>query len=111
GQHAPPHTKPTPHTSRRLTHEQKTPTHKQVRIIRPAHDDKPVSLATFCLAQNGNILACVATNSPGADTLAEEDAARDENSHSFVQEYAPDGTLVRETPVPFNATAINVSPS
>jgi hypothetical protein len=107
----PPPRKPAARKARRLTDEQKTPTHKQVRIIKPAHGEKPVSLATFCLAQNGNILACVATNSPDAGSLADDDAARNENSHSFVQEYAPDGTLVRETAVPFSATAINVSPS
>src|SRR5260370_283971 len=59
--------KPASRKSRRLTAEQKTPTHKQMRIIQPLHDDKPVSLSTFCLAQNGTILACVATNSPVAD--------------------------------------------
>src|SRR5260370_34676788 len=73
--------KPASKKARRLTAEQKTPTHKQVRIIQPLHDDKPVSLATFCLAQNGNILACVATTSPDADSLADESPSLDGNSH------------------------------
>lgn len=97
-------------TSRKLTEEQTTPTHKQVRAFQPMHDGKPVRLATFCLAKNGNILACVSENSGDGEFPARRGRAANVKARSFVQEYAFDGKLLKEIPVAFSVTAINVGP-
>jgi hypothetical protein len=91
----------------KITAQQSTATHKQVRVIKPAHDGKPVTLATFCLAANGNLLACVDTNQPETEATESDSDAKKPGS-SFVQTYSPEGKLLEEISVPFNATAINV---
>lgn len=100
--------KPAGKNARKLTPQQTTATHKQARVIQPMHDGKPVSLATFCLGRNGNILACVADNSgafPG-----QHSRAGNSKVGSYVQEYAFDGKLLKEIPVGFHVTAINIGP-
>lgn len=87
--------KPVPHEA----------THKQVQKIVPMRDGLPVALNTFTLNSDGQILACVSdsrttpTGGPKAET------------NSWLQVYSPEGELVRETPLPFNATAVNEAPS
>ena len=103
--------KPAGKKGHKLTAEQTTPTHMQVRVIQPAHDGKPVSLATFCLARNGNILACVAEHSLNAEVPEDEAPPRKQKTQSFVQEYSCDGKLLHEIPVSFSATAINIAPN
>jgi hypothetical protein len=92
---------------RQVTPEQSTATHKQVRIIKPAHDGKPVTLDTFCLAANGNLLACVAVGEPESEAT-DTQPTNSKPGLSFVQTYSPDGKLLQEVSVPFHATAINV---
>jgi hypothetical protein len=87
------------------------PTHKQSKTIQPMHDGAPIALNTFCLDKEGNILACV-----GGDTMAYE---MDGDTHKvvkkeapkLVQVYSPDGDLLKEYPVPFKPTAINIAPN
>lgn len=86
--------KPTPHES----------THKQVSKLTPKHDGRTVELNTFALDSKGNVLACVVDAPTAAKTGA--DAAA-----SWLQVYSPSGELVRETALPFNATAVNEAPS
>ena len=90
-----------------ITEAQATATHTQTRIIKPQHDGKSVTLATFCLASNGNLLACVEPKSP---KRAGDDSDTSESTASFIQIYSPEGKLLEEIPVPFKATAINVAP-
>lgn len=82
--------KPTPHES----------THKQVHKLTPTHDGRPVELNTFAVDSEGNILACVTDSNSDSKV-----------SRSLLQVYSPEGTLVRETRLPFNATAVNQAPS
>lgn len=87
--------KPVPHEA----------THKQVQKIVPKRDGHPVTLNTFTLDANGNILACVTS---GQST---PESHKETKTTSWLQVYSPDGKLVRETALPFNATAINEAPS
>ncbi len=81
-----------------------SPTHKQIRSIQTKHDGKLISLNTFCLAPNGDILACVG----GARVYVQRDAAGP-SRQTFVQVYSPEGILKSEWPIEFRPTAINVA--
>ncbi|MEP3479140.1 MAG: hypothetical protein ABJZ55_07840 [Fuerstiella sp.] len=84
--------KPTPHKA----------THKEVSKVTPKHDGRAVELNTFTLDSKGNILACVVDS---------KSANQSQDSLSWLQVYSPDGELLRETSLPFNATAINEAAS
>ena len=79
-----------------------SPTHKQVRMLKPEHDGKPISLNTFCIDREGNILAAVG----GPDRYVQEDGEK--ASATFIQVYSPEWKIIREVPVDFRPTAINV---
>lgn len=86
-------------------------THKQTQVIKPLVDGKPVQLNTYCLDQDGDILACVG----GSEVryVMNEDGsqqAKTIQSPQQIQWYSPDGELLRATDVPFKPTAINVAP-
>ncbi|MFN9974994.1 MAG: hypothetical protein ACK58T_34390, partial [Phycisphaerae bacterium] len=50
-----------------------TATHKQARFIRPTDPSgAPVSLNTFCLDSDGNILACVSNHNPLVPVVVEQ---------------------------------------
>ena len=86
-------------------------THKQARIIKPLHDGQPIVLNTYCLDKDGNILACV-----GSDTfnyVANADGtqqAKKLQPPKLLQVYSPDGDLLRTTELTFSPTAINQAP-
>lgn len=87
--------KPTPHEA----------THKQVRKLVTQRDGHAVTLNTFALDSEGNVLACVIDpNGPGL-------AGDSKTVTSWLQVYSPEGELLRETHLPFNATAVNQAPS
>ncbi len=83
-------------------------THKQSRVIKPMLDGKPITLNTFCLDKDGNILACV-----GGDTteyVMNDDGSQEVKSvkaPKLVQVYSPEGELLRSTELEFTPTAIN----
>ncbi len=86
-------------------------THKQARSIKPMHDGKPITLNTFCLDKDGNILACVGgdnfeyvMNEDGAQEAKKSEAAR------LVQVYSPEGEVLRSIELSFKPTAINQAP-
>ncbi|MBX3443137.1 MAG: hypothetical protein KF774_12090 [Planctomyces sp.] len=81
-----------------------TPTHKQVTVIRPRHNNQAVDLQTYCLNADGEILACV---SPMTEFSVRGGG---KGAKSYVQIYSADGELKVEHPLDFVATAINVSP-
>lgn len=95
--------------SKKFTPEQTIATHKQVRNIKPAHAGAAVSLATFCLSAKGDILACVDSPVLAAASIPGKPGAKPDSN--FLQVYSPDGELVREIPLEFKATAINVGPN
>jgi hypothetical protein len=67
-------------------------THKQTQAFKPTREGRTLQLNTFCLDQSGNIMACTS----------------DTENH-FVQIYSPEFKLLKEVPLKFNATAINVN--
>ncbi len=69
------------------------PTHKQVLTIRPEMNGEPAQLATFCLDQSGNILACVS------------------GTGNALQFLTPTGELIRQIDLPFAPQGIGQSPS
>ncbi len=89
-----------------------TSTHKQARIIKPLHDGQPIVLNTYCLDKDGNILACV-----GSDTFnyaANADGTQQAQKlqpPKLLQVYSPDGDLLRTTELTFSPTAINQAPN
>jgi hypothetical protein len=93
----------------KMTREQSTPTHKQWRVIKPMHNDAPVTLETFCLDAEGNLLACIDGRRPLREAFRTQAEDREPDAF-FVQRYSPEGTLLEEISLPFNATAINVGP-
>jgi hypothetical protein len=83
-------------------------THKQARVIRPMHDGKSISLNTFCLDKEGNILACVGGDS--LEYVMNQDGSQEAKtieSPKLVQVYSPEGELLRTTELAFKPTAIN----
>lgn len=86
-------------------------THKQSQVIKPTVDGKPVSLNTFCLDPDGNILACV--GGTVVQYVMNEDGsqqAKSINSPQQLQMYSPDGSMIRATDLEFKPTAVNVAP-
>ena len=84
------------------------PTHKQIQSLKPQHNDAPITLNTFCLDSDGNILACV-----GGDTteyVPAEDGSvetRISKAPKLLQKYSPEGKLLKEVELDFKPTAIN----
>lgn len=78
-------------------------THKQLRVIKPMRDGKPVTLFNYCLDRSGDLWMSISTGSrhqdPGIGSSSEVVNA--------VQVYDPDGKLKAEYPIGFKATAIN----
>ncbi|MGI9519459.1 MAG: hypothetical protein ACR2NP_20575 [Pirellulaceae bacterium] len=69
------------------------PTHKQTHTIRPEIDGESAKLHTFCLSDDGHILASVAHQGKTA-----------------LQVYTADGELTKQFDLPFAATAIGQAP-
>lgn len=86
------------------------PTHKQVRVIRPMFEARPIALNTFCLDHSGNILACVG-GSRVQYTVNEDGSqqAKTIEQPRQLQLYNPEGALVRSVDLPFKPTAVNVA--
>ncbi|MBL8818786.1 MAG: hypothetical protein JNL58_22345 [Planctomyces sp.] len=87
------------------------PTHKQTKVIKPLHNNAPIVLNTYCLDNDGNILACVGgdsyqivMNSDGTQETKKVESAK------LVQLISPEGKLLREVALTFAPTAINQSP-
>lgn len=83
-------------------------THKQVRMIRPSHDGKPIALNTFTLDKDGNILACVGGDQ--VEYVPAEDGSfttKTTTAPKLLQKYSPDGDLLCEFELDFKPTAIN----
>ena len=88
-----------------------TSTHKQARIIKPLHDGQPIVLNTYCLDKDGNILACVGSDT--SDYVANADGTQQAQKlqpPKLLQVYSPDGELLRTTELTFEPTAINQAP-
>lgn len=67
-------------------------THKQIELFKPTRSGRAISLHTFCMDAQANILACTS----------------DDKKH-FLQVYSPERKLIRETPLTFGATAVSVT--
>lgn len=87
-----------------------TSTHKQARIIKPLHNGKPITLHTYCLDKDGNILACVGGDN--VEFVTNADGTQESKTIAapkLVQVYSPDGELVKEIELTFAPTAINLT--
>lgn len=87
------------------------PSHKQTHVIRPELDGEKVTLNTFCLDRDGNILACVGGAS--AQPVQNEDGTieyKKTERPQALQFYAPDGKLIRQVALTFRPTAVSQSP-
>lgn len=78
--------------------------HKQIATIDVMHNGTKASLNTFALDRNGNLLACITSTTP-----ASAETADGEPVLGYLQQYSPDGKLLRETPLGFAPTAVNVA--
>jgi hypothetical protein len=67
-------------------------THKQTRMFQPKQAGTSTKLNTFCLDDEGNILACTSST-----------------KKRLIEVYSPEFKLLREIELPFAATAINVA--
>ena len=78
-------------------------THKQLRVIKPMRDGKPVTLLNYCLDKSGDLWMSISTGS------RHQDAGVGSPSEvvNAVQIYDPDGQLKAEHPIGFKATAMN----
>ncbi len=70
--------------------------HSEVAPLIPKRDGKPLSLNSFRLDAKGNVVAAV-TDKSAAENL--------------IQVYGPNLNLIREFPIPFDASAITLDPS
>ncbi len=88
-----------------------TPTHKQLRTIKPKHGDRELTLWMFCLGPGGDLWTSVSDESryqpigPDGQALGLRGAA-----YHAIQVYDADGKLKFEYPLPFVASAINFAP-
>jgi hypothetical protein len=90
---------------------QATPTHKQVRVIKPLHNGQPVTLNTFCLDAEGNLLACVSEMHVVPQVVATDVVeAPPSVPAGWLQLYSPEGELLREVELSFCPTAVNRAP-
>lgn len=78
-------------------------THKQLRVIKPYHADKPLTLLNYCLDKSGNLWMSVSTGS----RYPTDTTSRAPKEVNFVQVYDADGNLKAEYPLEFVATAMN----
>lgn len=96
-------------------------THKQSRVIRPISEDEPMTLKSFCLTPEGNLVALVAKGEPawGAapptelPTDAPDSADADEEVDEVICDIRildKEGTLITKFPVDFEGHSINVAP-
>ena len=87
--------------------------HKQLRVISPKHNGEKITLNTFCLGRDGEILMCVGgpqvEYTPKDDDPTQYDIKRIDSA-SLVQRYSADEQLLAEYPVEFKPTAINLIP-
>lgn len=72
--------------------------HKQIAIVETMHDGKKVSLNTFALDNQGNLLACVSATPDSGETKVV----------GYLQKYSAEGKLLAETELEFVPTAVNV---
>jgi len=83
-------------------------THKQLRVIKPSHDSKPVALLNYCLDKTGQLWMSVSTGSRYSSGSAESaDTSKLQKDTNFVQIYDAEGALKAEYPIEFKATAMN----
>ncbi len=81
-------------------------THRQTGNLTPMHDGRKIHLNTFCLDAQGNILAAV-----GGSDFAYSESESAQPTHGLVQTYSPEWQLLRELPLDFVPTAINLDAS
>ena len=108
-------------------------THTESDFLKPTVDGTPVQLHTFELDDQGNVWACVSplkSLRPAQNSEQDKSAAGDEkqansdddaeagretataeNTKGYVLVYGPDKQLVRQIPLPFAPTAIDLDPS
>ncbi len=92
-------------------------THQETDFLKPTLDGEPVQLNTFELDDQGNIWACVSllnrpkSNRDASDDEDSGDKAEDDAAKGYILVYGPDKELVRQIPVPFAPTAIDLDPS
>ena len=87
------------------------PTHKQVSVFKPMHEGEIIGLNTFCLDQDGNILAAVGGANQVMKVVNGRPAYQSVKHPSMLQVYSPDFDLLKELPLDFKPTAVNVDKS
>jgi hypothetical protein len=81
-------------------------THRQADVIKPARAGTTLTLHSFVLDREGNIVAAVAPNAvPLGVMTTPTDAPR-----GWLQVYTPEKKLLREIPLPFAPSALALTP-
>ncbi len=89
------------------------PTHAQVRTIRPTGDDVSLTLKSFCLAPNGQLVTLVAEGGViwGASPLANDKGPTEAKpERSEIRVLDAEGILLHKFPVDFVGHSVNVAP-
>ena len=82
--------------TKKISKDEFKATHTEVESLIPKRNGKPVTMSSFRMDQDGNVVAVV--NDQGA-------------KETLIQVYGPDRELIREFVIPFDATAITLDPS
>ncbi len=91
-------------------------THQETDFLKPTLDGEPVQLNTFELDDQGNIWACVSllnklkTKREGASDDSDGNEAS-VKAQGYILVYSPEKLLVKQIPIPFSPTAIDLDPS
>ncbi len=91
-------------------------THQETDFLKPTLDGEPVTLNTFELDDQGNVWACVSlvnkpkTKREGASDVNDGNEAS-VKAQGYILVYSPEKLLVRQIPIPFSPTAIDLDPS
>ena len=88
-----------------------SPTHKQLRTIKPRHGDHDLTLLNFVLDKQGDLWISVAdTPRYAVPVPVAQDSGKPKDSFVGIQVYDPEGKLKAEYPLEFSATAMSLAP-
>ncbi|MEZ0275369.1 MAG: hypothetical protein ACAH88_10730, partial [Roseimicrobium sp.] len=82
------------------------PTHRQADVLKPAHGSVSLTLQTFVLDGEGNIIAAVSPRSASSRAVASPSS----EPRGWLQVYSPKKELLREIPLTFAPSALALAP-
>lgn len=83
------------------------PTHRQVEVLKPMRGNETLTLNSFALDRDGNIVAAVA---PQRSMSRGTNPGSPDNPRGWLQVYSPERKLLREIPLTFVPTALAIVP-